>query len=181
MPQHGRRKADKVLLAALGCGATIEVAAYKAGDGAENDPGDDVHGVRTSIPWVPMSRPECGSDVDDRGAIAPDRQRPGRSSLHPSVSRRPTAGARRRRAAMPKTCPVRGRTDRCGAVDVIVSPSAALPDGRTGTGSRIGLVPDRRVIEGSPPDDAGADRSVTRGLSTPRRSTKSRSGHPPPL
>jgi hypothetical protein len=25
------------------------------------------------------------------------------------------------------------RTDRCGAVDVIVSPSAALPDGRTGT------------------------------------------------
>ena len=31
MPQHGRRKADKVLLAALGCGATIEVAAHKAG------------------------------------------------------------------------------------------------------------------------------------------------------
>ena len=31
MPQHGRREADKVLLAALGCGATIEVAAYKAG------------------------------------------------------------------------------------------------------------------------------------------------------
>lgn len=65
---------------------------------------------------------------------------------------------------MPKTCPVRGRTDRCGAVDVIVSPSAALPDGRTGTGSRIGLVPDRRVIEGSPPDDAGADRSIRLGV-----------------
>jgi hypothetical protein len=31
MPQRGRRKADKVLLAALGCGATIEVAAHKAG------------------------------------------------------------------------------------------------------------------------------------------------------
>jgi len=31
MPQRGRRKADKVLLAALGCGAAIEVAAHKAG------------------------------------------------------------------------------------------------------------------------------------------------------
>src|SRR5262249_38757154 len=31
MPQRGRRKTDKVLLAALGCGATVEVAAHKAG------------------------------------------------------------------------------------------------------------------------------------------------------
>ena len=31
MPQRGRKKANKVLLAALGCGATVEAAAHKAG------------------------------------------------------------------------------------------------------------------------------------------------------
>ena len=31
MPQRGRRNADEVLLVALACGATIEVAAQKAG------------------------------------------------------------------------------------------------------------------------------------------------------
>jgi hypothetical protein len=31
MPQQGRRKANQVLLAALACGATVEVAANKAG------------------------------------------------------------------------------------------------------------------------------------------------------
>lgn len=31
MPQRGRKKANKVLLAALGCGAIVEAAAHKAG------------------------------------------------------------------------------------------------------------------------------------------------------
>jgi len=75
----------------------------------------------------------------------------------PAVGR---SGARRRGAGPTATGGHRmggARTDRCGAVDVVVSPSAALPDGRTGTDPGPAWVPDRRVFEGTPPDDAGAD------------------------
>src|SRR5580765_4427536 len=58
---------------------------------------------------------------------------------------------------------VRSRTDRCGTVDVVVSPSAALPHGRPGRIPDRPTVPDRRVFEGSPPDDAGAGPSIDPG------------------
>jgi hypothetical protein len=54
-----------------------------------------------------------------------------------------------------------------GQTDAALSTSSSRPAPHCLTAgrdeSRIGLVPDRRVIEGSPPDDAGADRSIRLG------------------
>jgi hypothetical protein len=121
---------------------------------------------------VPILRPVVGSETDDPGVVTPDRLRPAPSSFHPSVSRgrgassggEPAPG----RPLVQPAGPVAGLVQWPGQTDAALSTSSSRPAPHclTAEPERIPerpTVPDRRVFEGTPPDDAGADRSICPG------------------